>query len=684
MSTDVEAFLYLLETAEGKNYSELLVAASLSYEQALKYELTREKVFKRLGLAQSSSKVWRIQSELKSRPPLKPKPENQEIAPYEYIERLSCSHETTFKYSRFIQEMFEGYEKLSQSLEMVLDSSIPTSCKTFKTNDLEQIYYKDFGKFKEMDLKEAKILENYSKEFSIVQKNLHSILLSVEEKCAIYEKNLKNLENHVDSIILKGKDERDECQSRLQELLETCHDYSEQIEKLKEMNEEKLANEKKMMQSHFRKNSLEIEKNNSQLLEVIGKLESQISEISGELEKKDQKIEKMTENFERMTEKLEKMTEKIRETEGKNMDLKKELALNEKLVREKAKEENFRLESQTELKRLLDSKENELEEAFEKIKFLQEELSSYKYNRDQENKLKSLETREAQELRIRNKELKEDLTRSKIEFKELKDELTRSKNDLKDLQDLRQKCAEMKEEVNFYKTRLIDPKDFQDLKIKNSELKDELNFYKSKTQDTKEIQELKTRSKEMKDELAFFKSRSIDQKETQDLRVQNSKLKEELALSKSKISDIKEELLLYKNQCLDYKEQNSDLKLLCSGNNETPSKHLIAKLQDSVHKICERFSRDEDLEDWKDEPSDDFSQLFNEVDFISSIVNKLANDNDWLVDRLSELGQENLRLRGQASPKRVKEDNYADLKITSNAMKEFENSRSKIFYKFSE
>ena len=629
---------------------------SLPYEQVLKYELTREKVFKRLGLPPSSSKLWRIQSEPKARLPLKPKVENQEVPPVEYIERLSCSHETTLKYFKLVQDMFEGYEKLNQSMSMILNSSAPTSYKASQLGELEHICYKDLSKFKEMDFKEAKLLESCCREYSQIQKKLHSAVLGVEEKCVIYEKNLKSLEEHVDSIIYKSKVERDECQGRLQELLETCHDYSEQIEKLKQMSQENSAAEKKL--SHFRKNSIEIEKNNIQLVDVVSKLEGRISELTKELDSKDCKIERLSES--------------LRALEGKSSELKKELTMNEKVFKQKFDDEIFLLESQvSESKHLMQLRETELDEARDKVKFLQDELSSYKFNRDQESKSRLLEARELQELRLR--------------CKELKDQLSLAKADSKEIQELKHQCKELKEELAYYKPRIADGKDIQELKAKNSELKDELNFYKSKNLELQDLQEVKIRKKNDKTETSYFKGQASDSKELNDLKIHNLKLKEELSLCKSKINEIREEMLLYKNQCLDYKEQNSDLKLLCTGVQEQPSRHFLATLQDSLHKICERFSKDEDNDDWKEaQMSDDFSQLLNEIEFVSAMVNKLANDNDWLVDRLSELGQENLRLKEAMSPKRIIEDEYAELKATSNAMKEFENSRSRIFYKFSD
>lgn len=495
-------------------------------------------MFKQIGLSLSSSKLWRLQNDPNRRVISKAKTLQHDIPTHEYIESLSYSHETTLKYAKLLQTFLDSYEKLNHSLNLVVDSSAPvTQSKPFKLQELEQIYYKDLTKFKEINSKELQMLELYSKQFFQIEKNLHLTVLSIEEKFVLYEKNLKNLESHVDSILYKNKAEKDEFQTRLQELLETCHDYSEQIEQLKAENSEILLKEKK---------SAHLMKKNSVDFEILNKLETQVSELNKDITGRDKRIEKLTET--------------LRMMESRNVDLRKELNLNEKIIREKFKDELIQQESQTtELRQLLEQKDEELENLTEKLKFLQDELSSYKFHKDQE------------------------LKKSQAESKEL-----------------------------------------QETKSKNIELKEELSFYKSK------------------------------------------------------INELKEELIKSKNQCVEYKEEISDLKMICSEVNEGNSaKKNLAKLEESVHKIIERFAKSDESE-----ISEDSSRVLNEIEYVNQLVQKLCNDNDWLVDRLADLGQENHRLMQEISPSKLRDEDLAELKATSNAFKEFENSRSKIFYKF--
>ena len=498
----------------------------------LKYELTREKVFKQVGLPLTSSKLWRLQNEANRRGVGRGKVVQHDIPTHEYIESLAQSHETTLKYAKMLQSFLDSYEKLSQNLFLLLEPSSSSSSSSHllqprqvNLQELEHIYYKDLSKFKEISLKELQVLDSNSKNFFQIEKNVHLAVLNLEEKLVLYEKNLKSLESHFDSVIYKNKLERDECQARLQELLETCHDYSEQIEQLRAQKGEVFAPDKKL---NYKKNSADFEKS-SQLIEAISKLEGQVSELNKDIVGRDKRIEKLTDT--------------LRMMESRNVDLRKELGLGEKVLREKFKEEFFQLEAQaSELRHLLEEKDKELESSSEKLKFLQEELSSYKFNKDQE---------------------------------------------------LKQKHS--------------DAKELQDLRAKNTELR--------------------------------------------------------------------EEVLKHKALCLEYKQENSEL--LVQASEENNAKKSLAQLQDSVHKITQRFARSEESE-----VSEDSSRVLNEIEYVGQLVSKLANDNDWLVDRLADLGQENHRLMQELSPSKLKEEDLAELKATSNAFKEFENFRSKIFYKF--
>lgn len=68
------------------------------------------------------------------------------------------------------------------------------------------------------------------------------------------------------------------------------------------------------------------------------------------------------------------------------------------------------------------------------------------------------------------------------------------------------------------------------------------------------------------------------------------------------------------------------------------------------------------------------------------MIVKLSSDNDWLVDRLAELGKEYHKLRDDGrspTPNRLKEEVINDLRAASNALKEFEEARDKLMSQFS-
>ena len=68
------------------------------------------------------------------------------------------------------------------------------------------------------------------------------------------------------------------------------------------------------------------------------------------------------------------------------------------------------------------------------------------------------------------------------------------------------------------------------------------------------------------------------------------------------------------------------------------------------------------------------------------MIIKLTSDNNWLIDRLAELGKHSHKIQGDGrspTPSRIKEEVINDLKTASNALKEFEEAREKLMSQFS-
>lgn len=589
MSTDSEALANLLEVAEGNIQLELLFSFPLPYDVVVKYELMREKTFKKVGLPHTSSKLWRLQNEANRKLKPKIKQEEQEINTHEYVERLSISHEMTLKYARLVEESVQSLEKLSSKLSQILESSSHTFPSFSKVQDLELIYYKDLSKFKELESIEQRVLESLSSKFSDRDKDLHKSLSRIEERLNYYDKTVQNLQSHLDSCLAKSRTEKEESEARVQELLATCHNYSDQIEKLKIHTSENWEHEKKIMKSQLWASYEEKIKNlNEKMLENSIHMETQVNDRIREMANKEKKI-------------IEKYNSTILLLETQIIELTREISLKEKRLNESL----MHTEAQViENKRELAYKEKKINEKLE----------------DERSRLIDERSRLEDEISLLKREI--------------------SKKD-SELESTQSKLTSLKEELLASKS-------------KQTEQKEEISKLKSKT-DNKELLLVKSKLTESK---------------------------EELAQAKSKLSDTREELSLYKTQCSNYKEENSELKNLYS--DSLKLRETFMKLQETLHEIFMTYSNSHDewqRERWK-ESQDDLDEVLQEVDFLAFMISKLANDNNWLVDRLAELGQENQRLKDFSSPK--KQEMISELRATSNAFKGFENARSKLLYHFNE
>jgi chromosome segregation ATPase len=271
------------------------------------------------------------------------------------------------------------------------------------------------------------------------------------------------------------------------------------------------------------------------------------------------------------------------------------------------------------------------------------------------------------ELTIKDKKLSENTIQTESQILELKREFSLKEKKL---------IEKFTEETSSFTSEIKELK--RELSKKESEL--ELNSSKQVSL-KEELASQKLRNNEQREEINKLKAKTTD-KELNQLKLMFNEHKEELALAKSKYGDLREELILYKSQCANYKEENTELKSLYS--DSLRLRETFIKLQEVLHEIFLRYSNSHEewqQEKWKDSHEDEMEEVVNEVEFLKFMISKMANDNNWLVDRLAELGQENQRLKDQ-SPK--KNDMINELKATSNAFKGFENARSKLLHHFND
>lgn len=372
-------------------------------------------------------------------------------------------------------------------------AKLPTHPQTLKAQDLGQTFVRDLEKFREIEEKEEKMLEVYVNEYLILEKEMNFLLGDLQDKLISYENFIENFKRNEKDLKNNGKSENDE--ERLKELLETCHDYSEQIQVLKEKLENFQLNEK---------NQIDLEKNSSYHLEIIEKLEDKIHELTKDISARDKRIERLVET--------------VQDFEEKNLELEQELERAYRLKDDKYKDEVNILESQViELNRILGVKNEDLEETLDNLRYLQEELAVYKYQKD---------------------------------------------------------------------------------------------------------------SKPCK---------SASSPNTKDLKSSNTQLKLELSQ--------------YKTKCSEYKEEIKSLKALCTHLKEIESQSIahktLSQIKDMIQSISSIYnpSATQDQE-WS---SDDFSQIFEDIQYLKSLLSKMSTDNDWLVDQLENLSHENFKLQKGSS-----------------------------------
>lgn len=356
----------------------------------MNYERTREQILKKIGIVNSPSKIWKSSGQ-------EQRNLNQLTTEIEalYLDQLSTSHDTNLEYSRAVEEFFEFFEKFRENLALVIDGSAPrTHPHTLKAQELEQLSLTDLSKYSDLTTKERNKLEMYYTDFFQLSKELNSQLQSLQEKFDSAQNLIFSLEGQMATIVYKAQKEKEGLELRLQELLNTCHNYSEQIERLKTQNSEKI--EKKL----YERNSFELEKKNSSCyIEIISKLETQVNELTKDIANRDRRIEKLTETVQKF----------------------EDCQIEDQSGKERFQDEVYELEHRVrELSRLVEVKNSDLAKTLDSLRFLQEELAVYKYK----------ETRNAEDKDLKNKNnsVNKELSDWKSKANEYKEEMLEYKN----------------------------------------------------------------------------------------------------------------------------------------------------------------------------------------------------------------------------------------------------------------
>lgn len=161
----------------------------------------------------------------------------------------------------------------------------------------------------------------------------------------------------------------------------------------------------------------------------------------------------------------------------------------------------------------------------------------------------------------------------------------------------------------------------------------------------------------------------------------------------NEIARLQEEIDSYK-RVLKIQDNNDDLLEECEYFKSTHKKHteILLAIREITQNVFIKYgSIQSEWNDphWKSEIDNckgEYGEMLVEIEFLCYMIVKLTSDNNWLVDRLAELGREIHKLRKDGrslTPNKVKEEVISDLKAASNALKEFEEARNKLMSQFS-
>ncbi|OMJ87048.1 hypothetical protein SteCoe_11289 [Stentor coeruleus] len=161
----------------------------------------------------------------------------------------------------------------------------------------------------------------------------------------------------------------------------------------------------------------------------------------------------------------------------------------------------------------------------------------------------------------------------------------------------------------------------------------------------------------------------------------------------NEISRLQEEIDSY-NRAFKIQDNNDDLLEECEYFKSTHKKHteILLSIREITQNVFMKYgSIQSEWNDphWKSEIENckgEYGEMLVEIEFLCYMIIKLTSDNNWLVDRLAELGREIHKLRKDGrslTPNKVKEEVISDLKAASNALKEFEDARNKLMSQFS-
>lgn len=528
-------------------------------------------------------------------------------------------------------------------LQNEANRKIKPKAKTEETENTNHEYIEHLTYSHEMTLKYARLLEETIVSYEKVNSKLSQIVDLAAHNYSNFSK-VQELEMIYYKDLSKFK-EMDQVESRVLEFLSNkFFDKEKELFRFLVRIEERFVYYEKSVQNLESQIDSIIVKNKSEKDEGEARVQELLVTVHSYSEQIDRLKMQTTENWTHEKKSIQNQMWASYEEKVKT--------LNEKFM-----ESSMQVESQvSELKREMGNKEKKIMEKYnDSIRQLESQISELK-----------------RELAVKDKMLKEGMAEVDSHFFEAKREFN---------------AKEKKISERFVEERLGLESQIMELRRELGKKEDQIEENLTKIAGLKEeITGMRLKLSESKEECNKLKTKVSDNKELPVLKAKIIELKEELAQLKVKLADLKEENNDFRGRIKSYQDENEELKEIYS--ESVKIRELFEKLKDNLHEVFLRYSKSHgewNQNRWQNEEStQEFSDVLSEVDFLSYMISKMANDNNWLVDRLAELGQENQKLREARSPKKFRDDSINELKATSNAFKGFENARNKLLYQFNE
>ncbi|OMJ71905.1 hypothetical protein SteCoe_29788 [Stentor coeruleus] len=188
----------------------------------------------KIGLTTSSSKIWKMQRDANNKIRLKTakSPIEDEKGYDEIMLRLESSHEIVLKYVKYIEERLMTIHKLYGKAYALVDSTPMSPMKIpAKIEELEIIKFKDMNRYKEMEVIELKVLDQFASRHVHKETDFLVIIERIKDKLSYYDHSLIALEQQIDAIQLQHQSKESEMQAKLQEITIKCDLQMAEFEK---------------------------------------------------------------------------------------------------------------------------------------------------------------------------------------------------------------------------------------------------------------------------------------------------------------------------------------------------------------------------------------------------------------------------------------------------------------------